>query len=256
MRALNSSYIKHWFYPYGYSNSALDLVEGLKGRLIKREGSKYVYKKGHTVINWGCTQCPPVLRGVPVLNRWDAVRIATSKLATFKALAEAGVPHVDFTTSKTEATKWNVRNKVLGRDLDHGSQGRGITVYQPGELTNNHKFYTKYYKKERELRIHVFQGRVIFEQEKLKKNGAENADKYVRSHDRGWCFAFHHLNDRPVPAAVKDIAIQAVHALGLDFGAVDVGWNGKSGARVFEVNTAPGIEETSLKAYIKEIANV
>jgi hypothetical protein len=244
------SSIKHWMYPYGYSNSALDLVEGLQGRLIKREGSSYVYKPGHTVINWGSAACPRVLQGVPVLNRFEAVRVATSKLATFDALSRAQVAHVDVTTSLEEARAWNARSKVLGRDLDHGSQGRGIVVYQPGELTKGHKFYTKYYKKERELRIHVFQGRVIFEQEKLKKNGADNADKYVRSHDRGWCFAFHHLTEKPIPLVVRELAISSVAALGLDFGAVDIGWNSKSGPRVFEVNTAPGIEETSLNAYI------
>jgi hypothetical protein len=243
-------FIKHWVYPYGFSNSALDLVEGLNGRLIKRKGSRYVNKPTHTVINWGSARRPDVLRGVNVLNDFDAVRIATSKLATFAALTRAKVPHVEVTTSLGEARAWNARHKVLGRDLDHGSQGRGITVYQPGELNKEHKFYTKYYRKERELRIHVFQGRVIFEQEKLKKNGADNADKYVRSHDRGWCFAFHHLVDKPVPQTVRDLAVQAVQSLGLDFGAVDVGWNNRNGPRVFEVNTAPGIEETSLKAYL------
>lgn len=248
-------FIKHWVYPYGFSNSALELVEGLNGRLIKRERSKYVNKRNHTVINWGSAARPAVLRGVRVLNDFDAVRVATSKLATFAALSAAKVTHVDVTTSLAEARKWNARSKVLGRDLDHGSQGRGITVYQPGELTKNHKFYTKYYKKERELRIHVFKGKVIFEQEKLKKNGVENADKYVRSHDRGWCFAFHHLTDKPVPDSAREIAIAAVAALGLDFGAVDVGWNSKSGPRCFEVNTAPGIEETSLKAYIGAFQN-
>jgi glutathione synthase/RimK-type ligase-like ATP-grasp enzyme len=37
----------------------------------------------------------------------------------------------------------------------------------------------------------------------------------------------------------------------LDFGGVDIGWNQRHGAAVFEVNTAPGIEETSLQAYVE-----
>ncbi len=78
----------------------------------------------------------------------------------------------------------------------------------------------------------------------------ENVNKYIRSHDKGWCFAFKHLVDEPVPAIVRDIAIRSVNALGLDFGGVDMGWN-DDGTCVFEINTAPGLEETSLKAYVE-----
>lgn len=240
---------RFFIYPYGPSNSARDLNEQLDGLLIRREGSRYAYRPNHTVINWGSTLRPAVLRGVPVLNDFDRVAVATSKLATFKALSQAGVDHVEVTTSPQEAQVWAKTSRVFGRDLDTGSRGRGITVYEKGSQVGLHKFYTKYFRKERELRIHVLNDKVIFEQEKLKKKGAVNEHKYIRSHDRGWCFAFHHLAEKPVADVVRVLARAAVHSLGLNFGAVDIGWNSKSGAAVFEVNTAPGIEETSLQAY-------
>ncbi len=87
----------------------------------------------------------------------------------------------------------------------------------------------------------------------LKQKGAENVDKYIRSHRRGWCFAFNHLADKPLPVGVDQLGLDACAALGLDFGAVDIGWNIKDGATIFEVNTAPGIEETTLEMYIKAI---
>lgn len=248
---LRNSSTKFFIYPYGYSNSAIDLCEGLNGRLIRREGSRYAYRQHHKVINWGSAATPPVLRGVSILNRPEQVAIATSKLRTFSALQAAGIPTCTFTRDHETARNWGHDGKVLGRDLDRGSGGRGIVVYGKGDAVGRHSFYTKYHKKERELRVHVLGGTVIFEQEKLRKTGAENADKYIRSHDRGWCFAFHHLNERPIPDMVRTLAINAVGALFLDFGAVDIGWNSRSGPIVFEVNTAPGIEESSLAAYVR-----
>jgi D-alanine-D-alanine ligase-like ATP-grasp enzyme len=41
----------------------------------------------------------------------------------------------------------------------------------------------------------------------------------------------------------------------LDFGAVDIGWNDDAGACVFEVNTAPGLENSALAAYVEAFNN-
>ncbi len=240
-----------WFWAYNNgSKSVNQLVEALGGRMILHEGSSYKYRAGDIVINWGFAR--PPARGVPVINLPASVQTATSKLATFASLQASGISVPAFTRNKETAQAWNSR--CLGRDLDNGSQGRGITVYQRGDRLGDHRFYVKYFKKEREFRIHVWGDRIIFEQEKLKKTDAgENYDRYVRSHDRGWCFAFQHLRERPVPRVVRETAINSVRALGLQFGAVDLGWNEDSGAATFEVNTAPGIEETSLQAYITQI---
>lgn len=245
---------KYWVYPYGFSNTALSLIQGLDGKLIRREDSRYSYRGGDIVVNWGSSVCPNVLIGAKVLNSPERVRIATSKLGTFKTLNEANVPTLKWTVNPQEAATF--QEKVVARDKDKGSCGEGIVVYRKGEaFKKSHLFYTKYYRKEREFRVHVFQSNVIFVQEKLKKNG-EEFDKYIRSHDRGWCFAFKHLVEEPVPPSVLGLGVSAVHAMGLDFGAVDIGWNSKLNATVFEINTAPGLEETSLAVYIKTIKNV
>jgi D-alanine-D-alanine ligase-like ATP-grasp enzyme len=104
--------------------------------------------------------------------------------------------------------------------------------------------------KDREFRVHVVKGTVIFVQEKLRKKEVGDAgNKYIRSHGNGWCFAFQHLGERPSPQAVLDIGVAAVRGIGLDFGAVDIAWSERSGATVLEVNTAPGIEQTTVAAY-------
>lgn len=218
--------------------------------IVKLKDSKYKYQPGDVVINWGNSH--DVLGSIPMLNKPEAVKLATSKMRTYDALKLAGVQTVTYTRSLAKAQAWGCR--VVGRDLDSGFGGHGITVYGRGEPLSPHKFYCKYVKKEREFRFHVFNGRVIFVQEKLKKRGAENADAYIRSHARGWCFAFHHFAERPVPESLAELAVNACNCLGLDFGAVDLGWSDRSGGTVFEVNTAPGIEETSLAAYVEAIS--
>ena len=239
---------KFWVWPYkGGSNAATGLADALGGRLIKRTNSRYRRQLRDFVINWGSTS--PIDYG-PVVNHYNAVRLATSKMDTFRVLADAGVQVPAWTKDHKQACEWAERGRILGRDLDKGSQGKGITVYERGAVVGEHLFYVRYMQKEREFRVHVVKGTVIFVQEKLKKKEVGDVgNKYVRSHRYGWCFAFKHLDDKPAPKAVLDIGVAAVRALGLDFGAVDIAWSERSGATVLEVNTAPGIEESSLVAY-------
>ena len=238
---------KFWFYPWrGGGAQALALAEALDGRVIKRINSAYSYKPGDIIVNWGNHVAPQNLIGVPVLNRFD--RVGHGKRENWKTLAEAGIKVPTWTTDRETAKGWNCR--IVARDTDHGMGGQGVTVYQSGSEVGQHRYYTKYVKKEREFRFHVFQGRIIFVQEKLRKKDAENVDRYVRSHARGWCFAFKHLVEFPPAAGGGEVAIASVSVLGLDFGAVDCGWSARSGFTVFEVNSAPGIENTSLQSYV------
>lgn len=238
---------KYWFYPWrGGKAQALVLAEALDGRIILREGSKYAFKEGDVVVNWGSSVAPRNLQGVSVLNAFD--KVGHGKRRNWQVLKDAGVRVPVWTDNRETAQGWNCR--VVGRDSDHGMGGNGITVYQEGEELGGHRYYTKYVRKEREFRLHVFKGQVIFVQEKLRRKDIPNVDRYIRSHGRGWCFAFHHLVQKPVETNGNEIACSAVRSLSLDLGAVDMGWSERSGFTVFEVNTAPGIEGTSLQAYV------
>jgi hypothetical protein len=245
MYRLNKPPTKYWFRPYGPSETVDALVDELNGLKVKLENSHYRKKNGHILINWGNRH--PFDQPVD-FNRPENVAVAISKMQTFRVLQAANVPIPRWTQNKADIKDW--QEKVVGRDTDSGRSGRGITVYQKGDEIGDHLFYSEYFRKERELRVHVFKKEVIFVQEKLKRKGYDGAvDKYIRSHDRGWCFAFHHLAEKPAPAGVRLAAVASVAALGLDFGAVDIGWNKDAGPVVFEVNTAPGLEESSLEAY-------
>lgn len=239
---------KFWFYPYNRaSKSVWNLVDVMpNSRIIKREGSTYVYRTGDRIINWGNYGIPSF--GGPVLNVPSAVEVATSKLATFERLAfVGGIPIPKFTTNRATALTWVRKSRVLGRDIDRGSEGSGITVYEAGSELGSHRFYVKYQRKQREFRVHVFQSRVIDVQEKLHERGGTTS--YVRNTANGYIFARGSLETNPCPDSVLAAGIAAVRALRLDFGGVDIGYHESDGAFVYEVNTAPGIEGTTVQKY-------
>jgi glutathione synthase/RimK-type ligase-like ATP-grasp enzyme len=120
----------------------------------------------------------------------------------------------------------------------------------------NAPLYVKYKKKRKEYRVHVFKGQVIDVAEKRRRRKDERPatfDGYVRNLANGWVFC----RDSIVkPADLDGLAIAACAALGLDFGAVDVIWNEKENkCYVLEVNTAPGLQGTTLTNYTNAIYN-
>ena len=113
--------------------------------------------------------------------------------------------------------------------------------------------YTKYIKKADEYRIHVFDGRVIDVQQKRKRRSIPNEeiDYQIRNTAGGWVYCRDNVD---CPTSCNDLAIRAVAALGLDFGAVDIGYNRHDKSPcVYEVNTAPGLEGTTLTKYREAI---
>jgi carbamoylphosphate synthase large subunit len=70
-----------------------------------------------------------------LLNGFEAVQTAKSKLASFEVFKRAGIPTVDWTTTKRIAQEWvNEGSVVLARSSDHSQGGRGITVVENGEV--------------------------------------------------------------------------------------------------------------------------
>jgi hypothetical protein len=240
---------KFFVYCNRASTSANRLAAALGGVRIKRVGSKYRQKKGDVVINYGCSDTGDIQ---PTYQKAYSCHVAISKMATLNAMHHYGIAAPMWTKDKKLAQSWLGEDKILGRDLDRGSQGRGITVYRKGDKLGDHLFYVKYMRKEREFRYHVAFGKVIHIAEKMrvvKENRGPNYDPLIRSHGNGWVLAFNHFDANPPPEGGANLARAACDVLDLDFGAVDMGWNADRGFFVLEVNTAPGIENTTLEAY-------
>lgn len=180
--------------------------------------------------------------------------VAQNKLSAFEAFKAADLSTVEWTTDKTVAATWPL---AVARATLTGHSGQGITVHEQGQELPNVRLYTKYQKKTYECRVHVFNGKVIDAQVKRKRTtNAEEAqtDPYVRNIHTGWVYC---REDYTLPAPAAELAIAAVAVLGLDFGAVDLIYNKyQDKFYLLEVNTAPGLEGTTLTNYIKEIKNV
>lgn len=172
---------------------------------------------------------------------------ATDKLQTFDLLRAANVSHVPYTRSKEEAEGWLAQGSTVFARTTNGQGGSGITIVQPPARTlPTLPLYTQYVKKKKEFRVHVLNGEVIDVQQKKKRNGVETTG-LIRNLENGWIFAH---EDVVEPNGLRELGVAAVRAVGLDFGAVDVIWNERANqCYVLEVNTAPGLCETTAGKY-------
>lgn len=206
---------------------------------------------GDSIINWG--RSFPVTGDTLEALRWintpHAVETSSHKLKTLSRLRARGVATLDCTTNKEEAEEWNSR--VFVRHLLRASGGRGIEVVQAGDPLPYAQLYTKGFPKEKEYRAHVGGGQVFFLQQKrlaLAARRPPSRTQGVRNYANGWIFAHQNI-DEPLPG-LRDLAVRAVLACGLDFGAVDVLVNREGRAVVCEVNSAPAVSGATVDAYV------
>lgn len=243
-----------------------DLARAMGIQMIRRRDSRYVPRSTDVLVNWG--QTGEDYGNVPTwLNHPDKVALATDKMVAFAMMQEACVPTVEWTHNADVARGWfdpyDDTLKVITRALTRGSQGRGMTVYsyRGGE---NMKDYNSFLHAERvplyvkgfgnenniEYRAHVMGGQVIDitqKRQRRRSNGYEGpTDRTIRSASNGWVFCRQEVS---CPEAVTSAATSAVESLGLDFAAVDIAQSTDGKVCVYEVNTAPGLEGTTLDRY-------
>lgn len=258
--------MKAYLYPYNIgSKSARALARALHSICVRENGT-YVPRSDHILINWGNPRQPrwgkpSQIHSKQFLNHWDQLPATQNKRDTFRVWQKAGIPTPEWTADRKEAEKW-IREEgvVVVRTLLNGHSGNGIVIAETVAQLGQAPLYTLYKRKKKEFRVHVFMGKVIDIQQKRLANGAkeeENYNQYIRSHANGWIFARENISE---PKDLRSLAVKAVSALGLDFGAVDIIYNEKENkCYCLEVNSAPGLEGQTLVSYtnaIKEYINV
>lgn len=108
-----------------------------------------------------------------------------------------------------------------------------------------------------EFRVHSFLGRSIRSAKKVRREDIPDAQAsaWVRSWDGGWKMSYADgalsggRNNQGQAQQIRDLAHSAVRALGLDFGAVDIGKKDDGTFVVLEVNRAPGLSEGTAEVY-------
>jgi glutathione synthase/RimK-type ligase-like ATP-grasp enzyme len=237
--------------PYKIGSQSAKMLARALG--VKRiiPGGGYVPRSSTTIINWGSSNLGFHYSG-RVLNRPEAVAKAANKLSTLSVLAANGISVPEYTTDRMVARRWLEDDyRVVVRHKLSSHSGQGIEIVRPDEYRElpHAPLYTKYVRKDQEFRVHVFNGVVIDYSEKRKRAGSSVTSNLVRNHANGWVFC----RDGVVcPDFVKTSCVKSVKALGLDFGAVDiVVRDGK--CWVLEVNSAPGIEGSTLRKYVEAL---
>lgn len=179
-----------------------------------------------------------------VINKRDAVVKASNKYESLKIIERAGVKTVP--VSRNIPAAWQHTGKIVfGRDFYH-TRGRDIQVMHMPHDELYKDYYTLYMKPDAEYRYHVAFGKVILPTKKVLGEGQVD-DSLIRNHQDGkWVQVVSQMN-----RTYAEACVQAVEALGLDFGAVD--FLTKEGVPyILEVNTAPGLEiDNRLEAYSK-----
>lgn len=253
--------MKPVIYPYHLGSKSARALANSLGTICVREKGTYVAKPHHIIINWGNPRFPIwANKDVPIINKFSALKSAQNKLDTFGVFMNNKIPCPEWTTNMTVAASWlKAGSAVVQRNLLNSHSGKGITFIGYDEETSTPigaltpaPLYTRYKKKYQELRAHVFAGEVIDVQEKRKiKDFKGEPDQYIRSHRLGWVYCREDIQE---PHDLRSLAISAVAALGLNFGAADIIYN-KHENKCFclEVNTAPGLEGETINSYMKAI---
>lgn len=230
------------------SAGAKTLAQGLDGLRLKKTNSKFTPRQGDILINWGSQDLPSRIADADILNHPSKIRRASNKLAYYRHLAtdEGVTPKYWESMADIPAEEF----PIVCRTVLDGHSGAGIVIAETPNDIVDAPLYVKYIKKDQEYRLHVAGGSIISSQRKARSHAVpdDEVNWQVRNHANGFIFA---RNGFTVPDAVSDVAIRAVTALELDFGAVDVVYSTRQNqAFAIEVNTAPGIEGTTLTDYV------
>jgi len=108
-------------------------------------------------------------------------------------------------------------------------------------------YYVEFVPTLHEHRIHVFNGHSI--RVSMKVPRIEDPNPRFRSWAAGWKFEVNPANTRLLPKGAREYAATAVKALGYEFGAVDIATTVEGQAIIWEVNSQPGIEGSTVRQY-------
>lgn len=244
-------------FPYKMGSKSGKALANALG--IKRIRPYYEAKRRDIIINWGNSRpSESVPYAEKDLNKHSAIAIACNKLDTFNKLYEHEYPYLpQYCLSRYQASTMlyvatnggerSGKESIYCRTDLTGHSGRGIVIAKTTLDLVEAPLYTLGTRHKYEYRVHVFRETVIDVQQKKRRSNWTGGDTGIRNHSNGYIYA---RADIDYPQEIKQAAIQAVKLLGLDFGAVDIGYRERDNKIfLFEVNTAPGLTGTTLLKY-------
>ena len=247
-------------FPYKLGSAGAKALATSLG--VKRVRPTYDARRRDVIINWGNSSAPYFKSHPSDLNKHSAIALACNKLKTFETLEAAGFQHLPlWCTTRYEADQLlytasqggTTSAAIYCRTLLTGHSGSGIVIANNSYELVDAPLYTVKTKHKHEFRVHVFKGEVLDVQQKKRKHGSGSSGSGIRNHANGWIYA---RCDIDIPTGILEASVDAVRILGLDFGAVDIGYREvDKKVFVFEVNTAPGLVGTTLTKYTNAFNN-
>ena len=228
------------------SHGALELVTALDAHRLRRfdgvdfwsKQRRHVLKDGDAVICWGASI--PDIEGVHVLNALD------QPLTVFTAwlqLKNVGISTFNVLKQRRLASSLVPRVQELFSAVD------------TGYCIQREEFVSEY-------RIHSFNNRSIRAGIKVPRQGFTVCDEaewrpdaclahpWIRSFVGGWDVNYDGVTSTP---DLRRLAHKAVNALGLTFGAVDIGLRITGRMSVLEVDRAPRLDGKTVMSYVRAI---
>ena len=175
------------------------------------------------------------------------------KCSQYRWFSANGINCPEYTFARATAIDWISNGFVVfARTLTRASEGKGIVVAETVDQLVAAPVYTKYMKKKREFRVHIFKDKIVQIVEKRKRSGWD-ADRDTRIRNTANGYVFCRTVDN-IPDGLADLALRASKVTQSDFKGVDIGYNElKNQLFVIEVNSAPGIEGSNVDDYVKTI---
>lgn len=219
-----------YIYRPAPSASAVALAAALREMGVQaKKITRQPRRGGRPVVCWG-GYLPTT---GPSLNATQPV----SKVTELEILTREGVATVEW--ARTASEGW------LARSTSH-SQGDDLLnpPARPGYWVRREEI-------KREFRVHVWGDKSV--RVGIKVPRTDSPHEWIRSWQAGWKLDYGAEAQRRIRQEGRDVAKAAVKALGLDFGAVDVGRRTDGSWFVLEVNKAPGLEGVTLQVYAQKV---
>lgn len=206
--------------------------------------------------------CFPGRRDVIEVNTVDSIENSRDKLRMKECFSRFDVPQAEWKTIG-DPHPFNTF-PLVGKQIV-GFKGHGMQLIENADQLrefmrthNNSYFIERFYNFAREYRVHATRDHAFLAWRKLRRSDATER-WFFNSTNCNWVGESHELFQRPNNwIELEAAAVNAVRAVGLDIGAVDIRVQSSDNPDyiVCEVNSAPALGEIGVTAYRNEIRNI
>lgn len=169
-----------------------------------------------------------------VINYSRTIKLSSNKINCSLFFKQKDIPTPQIFLDKT---KLKEEDMPVLRRLKYHARGSDIKLIKNLNEMKDGDYYSKFIESKCEYRIHVFDGKVIRLQLKVKTDNCTQ-NEYIHNYENGYLLKDRFEHDIELEKSLIPIAEKAVIEIGLDFGAVDILVGKDDKPYILEVNSA------------------